>query len=74
MAHIGYPVVGDTVYGGRRVASLSDLPVTRQMLHAHELGFLHPITGLPLVFTTPLPPDIESVCRALRLAAPKTSP
>jgi len=72
MAHAGYPVLGDAVYGGRRVTAFSDVPVTRQMLHASELGFLHPVTNRPLVFTTPLPSDMEAACRALRLAAPKT--
>lgn len=71
MAHAGYPVIGDPVYGGRQANPPSDVPITRQMLHASELGFLHPVTDLPLVFTTPLPPDMEAACRALRLASPK---
>jgi len=67
MAHAGYPVMGDPVYGGRRAMPRTDVPIGRQMLHAHELGFMHPVTGLPHVFTTPLPPDMEAACQTLRL-------
>jgi 23S rRNA pseudouridine1911/1915/1917 synthase len=65
MAHIGYPVLGDPVYGGRRGVPPPDVPISRQMLHAHQLGFLHPVTGQPLAFTAPLPPDMEAARLAL---------
>ncbi|MEO5657515.1 MAG: RluA family pseudouridine synthase [Nitrospiria bacterium] len=69
LAHLGYPVLGDTVYGGRRAHSPAEVAITRQMLHAHELGFVHPVTGRPMVFTAPLPDDMEAAlcaCRAAR--------
>ncbi len=65
LAHQGYPVLGDPVYGGRRAASRPDLPVARQMLHAQHLGFLHPVTGRPMAFSAPLPEDMEAVRRTL---------
>lgn len=58
MAHLGHPVVGDTVYGrGRGVIS-----VERPLLHAYKLGFTHPRTGQWLEFTAPVPPELEQQC------------
>ena len=57
MASIGHPLVADTVYGG----SASDAcgAMTRQALHAFRLAFAHPMTGEPLAFEAPLPPDFQ---------------
>ncbi len=49
---IGYPVVGDKVYGVK-----SDL-VSRQFMHACRLGFKLPATGQYKEFTSELPPDL----------------
>lgn len=67
LSHIGHPVVGDRVYGGRRERSRSALPgprAPRQMLHAWRLGFRHPRTGDWCEFTAPIPEDLR------RLAGP----
>jgi 23S rRNA pseudouridine1911/1915/1917 synthase len=61
-ASIGYPVVGDTVYGRRR----SRLPAPRQLLHARRLGFKHPVTGQRLELEAPLPQDMAAVLDLLR--------
>ncbi len=50
MKHLGYPILGDTLYGGPGSAP-------RPMLHAWTLGFLHPRTGLPMEFRAPVPAD-----------------
>ncbi len=50
MKHLGYPILGDTLYGGPR-------PPERQMLHAWTLGFTHPRTGQPTTLRAPLPLD-----------------
>ncbi len=72
---IGYPVVGDTIYGNsaRRIATVQDSTgqrilkqVHRQALHASELHFRHPITDVPLQFTSELPDDMAQVCAALQ--------
>jgi len=60
MAHIGHPLVGDTLYG-----SASHL-VERHFLHAFHLGFKHPVSGEPLEFQTPLPPDLAPAVESLR--------
>lgn len=67
LAHIGHPVLGDQVYGGRRErrrAASDGLPVGRQMLHAWRLGFHHPRSGAWLEFTAPVPEDFRRLAGA----------
>ncbi len=49
LAALLHPIIGDRLYGGR--------PADRLLLHASRLRFVHPVTGKPMVFTTPLPLD-----------------
>lgn len=58
---IGHPVAGDRVYHGGALPNL-----TRQFLHAHRLSFRSPSSGEELVFTSPLPPDLQAVLEGLR--------
>lgn len=51
MAHIGHPLVGDTVYG----SSKNNFHLQGQTLHAKVLGFVHPSTGKYVEFEAPLP-------------------
>lgn len=62
LAYIGFPVVGDPLYGARR----DPLGLTGQALHARLLGFVHPATEEWLEFSVPPPADMA---RALELAA-----
>jgi 23S rRNA pseudouridine1911/1915/1917 synthase len=74
LTELGFPVVGDRIYGGvGRIRSVEDLAVRarikeldRQALHAWSLSFMHPLTGVPLQFSSPLPEDIASLCVFLR--------
>jgi 23S rRNA pseudouridine1911/1915/1917 synthase len=66
MAHAGFPVLGDRVYGGAKVAKIGDITVLRQMLHAESLSLLHPVTGTPLTFSVPPPPDMAGIIERLR--------
>lgn len=59
----GFPVVGDRRYGGG--ARWPD--VTRPMLHAAALEFVHPITGVTICCTSPDPADMDELCRTLGL-------
>ena len=68
LASIDHPVLGDATYGGRKVRELTGVHIPRVMLHARTLGFTHPITGLELVFTVPIPPDMDQVIYALQQA------
>lgn len=60
-AHLGHPLVGDTLYGGAD-------HFARQALHAQRLAFTHPITGQALVFTAALPPDMADLLAGLGLS------
>jgi 23S rRNA pseudouridine1911/1915/1917 synthase len=77
LAHIGHPLLGDSVYGAGFKTKASRLSpdaraaleaLGRQALHAAILGFDHPITGEPLAFESPLPEDLDNLVKALRRA------
>src|SRR6266404_2200236 len=67
LAHIGCPVVGDPVYGGRRnTPALEALKAfERQALHAAVLEFRHPRTKRQMTFATELPQDIKMLVSKL---------
>lgn len=72
LTHIGYPLVGDPVYGGRRMPAGCGAPLAealrtfaRQALHASRLALAHPLTGQPLVCESPLPPDMAGLLATL---------
>mgnify|MGYP006271362437 CR=1 FL=1 len=67
MAHIGHPVLGDHVYGGKP-AKFGDNVISRQMLHAESLSLLHPDTGHPFTFSAPPPTDMAEVMERLKTA------
>jgi 23S rRNA pseudouridine1911/1915/1917 synthase len=63
------PVFADALYGGSpKDAALRAIAdqLGRQALHAHTLGFVHPMTGQSLDFTAALPVDMEVALAALR--------
>lgn len=75
LAHIGHPLLGDSVYGAGFKTKASRLSegaraaldaLGRQALHAAILGFEHPITGAQLAFESPLPDDLDNLVRILR--------
>jgi 23S rRNA pseudouridine1911/1915/1917 synthase len=39
----------------------------RQALHAYRLGFVHPVSGKPVVFESELPSDIKNLIKALEI-------
>lgn len=49
LAAVGAPILGDSLYGGE--------PGRRHYLHALELAFAHPVTGVALKVRAELPPD-----------------
>lgn len=63
MSYLGYPVVGDSLYGPRR----SPFELQGQTLHAAVLGFKHPLTGEWLEFASPLPPYFQALLDQLRI-------
>jgi 23S rRNA pseudouridine1911/1915/1917 synthase len=74
MASAGHPLVGDALYGGRRVprtarpASAQAMKTfARPALHSARLAFEHPASGRQLELETPLPEDLAALVEALRL-------
>lgn len=62
LAHIGHPLLGDPLYGGRK----PPLQAPRLMLHAFRVAFAHPITGEALCFEAAEPPVFADTVRRLR--------
>lgn len=67
MAAIGFPMVGDTMYGGR-FFEYEDFRFERQALHAFEITFIHPGTLESMTLQAPLPPDISRLLEIFRNA------
>jgi len=64
LASIGYPIVGDALYGTRKDALTRELR-PRHMLHASELTFVSPTSGQTVKVHAPLPGDMRRVLNAL---------
>ena len=61
MAHIGHPILGDTVYGRKK----PELGLSSQCLHAFSLCFTHPRTGQPVLVFADLPQYFKEVIAKL---------
>ncbi len=69
--HIGHPLFNDERYEGDQILKGQNLPkykqfvknvfeiLPRQALHAHTLGFEHPVSGEDLYFESPMPADMQ---------------
>ncbi len=73
MASIGYPVVGDEAYGGRRFKSIANerkraavSSLGRYFLHASWLAFIHPSSREKVSFESSLPPELVHLLTLLR--------
>ena len=58
---MGYPVVGDPVYGFKK----QKIKTNGQLLHAHKLSLTHPSTGERMTFTAPLPDVFKEILEKL---------
>src|SRR5262249_20174785 len=71
LSAIGHPIVGDPTYGGvhRRVANdvRAVQRLERPLLHAARIAFTQPADGRRMEFSSPLPPDLQSVLEDIRL-------
>jgi 23S rRNA pseudouridine1911/1915/1917 synthase len=71
LTHIGHPLLGDPAYSRARKAHaeiLRSLSFVRQALHAQRLGFIHPVSGNSLAFTSELPGDMQELLSRLRVS------
>ena len=74
LAYVGHGLVGDQTYGGKKrlspklfgAAAALGNAFPRQALHAATLGFVHPVTGEQMEFSSPLPDDLTELMAALR--------
>jgi 23S rRNA pseudouridine1911/1915/1917 synthase len=64
LSEAGHPVVGERVY----IRSWKGIPIEapRLMLHAAELGFVHPATDQAVRWDRPIPSDMSAVLERLR--------
>jgi len=62
MAYIGYPLVGDDIYGSKK----QKMDIKGQLLHAAILGFDHPTTGEYMEFETKMPAEFTEILEKLR--------
>ncbi len=61
LASLGHPLVGDPTYGKKNT-----IPFARQALHAARLALIHPATGAPCAWKSPLPADFAQLLERLR--------
>ena len=73
--HLGHPIAGDKLYGTdasfflRTMKEILHVEVergimlTRHALHAHKLGFRHPVSGEPMEFFSPFPEELADFLR-----------
>jgi 23S rRNA pseudouridine1911/1915/1917 synthase len=73
LAWLKHPVVGDDAYGSGRDKTIPDhqlraaiSSLSRQFLHAEQLGFRHPQTKKELRFTAALPPELQAVLNEIK--------
>lgn len=60
MTYINHPLLGDSLYAGRKTSRQDAKIVPRIMLHAWKLTLHNPVTALPMTVVAPLPEDIRS--------------
>ena len=54
-SHLGYPLVGDSLYGG------ADEQINRQALHCKDIYFIHPVTQKEMHISCPFPTDFQKL-------------
>lgn len=65
LKYIGFPIVSDEKYGGRKTVRLDHRWCPRQFLHAQKLEINHPETGDKMIFESPLPEDLKNALSVL---------
>ncbi|MSQ72993.1 MAG: RluA family pseudouridine synthase [Betaproteobacteria bacterium] len=67
LAHLGFPIAGDDKYGTFEVnRNLAGRGLKRMFLHAAELKFFHPLTGIDTMLMVQLPPELQRFLGALK--------
>lgn len=67
MKYLGYPLVADEFYAGRKTSRKDKTWCPRLFLHAKDISFVHPTTKKDLAFQAKLPDDLRKVLQKLTL-------
>ena len=71
-AHAGYPLAGDEKYGEEEFnEKMKEWGLKRMFLHAHQVSFTWPDTGVEFSVSAPLPAELAAVIDALERAERK---
>jgi len=69
LAHLGHPIAGDDKYGDFELNKrLAGQGLKRMFLHACRLTVVHPVTGAPISFDSPLPVELNAFLERLSAA------
>jgi 23S rRNA pseudouridine1911/1915/1917 synthase len=71
LAHLGHPLVGDELYGGRREDESGRPLLDRAALHSESITFIHPGTGEPMTISAPLWDDMRAFLKEHGMGVPK---
>jgi 23S rRNA pseudouridine955/2504/2580 synthase len=70
LSHLEFPIIGDDKYGDFRlnkiVQAAKNGGLKRMFLHARQIRFPHPLTGVPLTIESPMSPDLTKYLAFLR--------
>jgi len=66
MQSLGFPLVGDALYGKPHLASVFH----RQALHAYRLGLIHPVSGKEQEWEAPVPQDLAELLTRSAIEVP----
>jgi 23S rRNA pseudouridine1911/1915/1917 synthase len=71
LAHLGHPIVGDELYGGKREDEAGKSLLDRAALHSESITFFHPGTGEPATISAPLWDDMRAFLKEHGMEVPK---
>ena len=60
LSYIGYPIVGDSLYSGRKKGKIGNEMFGRLLLHAYKIKFKDPKSGKPVEYISPIPEEFQT--------------
>ncbi len=71
LASLGCPIIGDPIYSKQEVDHLSEITISRMMLHATCIEFQHPMTKTYREYTAEFPSDMQRAFQDLQKEYPR---
>lgn len=62
LSYLGYPIIGDTIYGSKKQL----VNFSGQALHSQTIEFIHPETKKKMIFSVPIPDDMEKLIKKIK--------